>query len=213
MRLDLWSLIEDLPGWRTQRVPSRFLFVAIFAFLVAAATGVQRMLDSVRERRLLHAALRGAVALTAILVFVDLRSQSEPWQEESSEGQQVPLDHRPPIMLIPAAPGSRARFSRVHPESVHCRGSLARDRAPGPGRGALDPEAQLAHRGGNHGARRRKSGGARRPGRARGALPLHAALLRARRGAERADAARGDAPRIRPAFRAGRSRLPHGGAS
>jgi hypothetical protein len=115
MRLDPWSLIEDLPGWRTQRVPSRFLFVAIFAFLVAAAMGVQRMLDSVRERRLLYAVLRGAVALTAILVFVDLRSQSEPWQEASSEGQQVRLDHRPPILLIPAAPGSRARFSEFTP--------------------------------------------------------------------------------------------------
>lgn len=115
MGLDPWTLIDDLPGWRTQRVPSRFLLVAIFAFLVAAAIGVQRMLDSVRERRLVHAALRGAVALIAILVFVDLRSQSEPWQEDSSESQQVPLDHRPPIMLIPAAPASTARFSRFTP--------------------------------------------------------------------------------------------------
>jgi hypothetical protein len=115
LRLDPWGLIDDLPGWRTQRVPSRFLLVAIFAFLVAAAMGMQRMLDSLRERRLLRTALRGALALTAILVFVDLRSQSEPWQEESSESQQMRLEHRPPIMLIPAAPGATARFSEFSP--------------------------------------------------------------------------------------------------
>jgi hypothetical protein len=121
--LDPWSLIDDLPGWKTQRVPSRFLLVAIFVFLVAAAVGVQRMLDSVRERRLLHATLRGAVALTAILVLVDLRIQSSSWQGldldratgERSESQQVELDHRPPILLVPAAPGSRAWFSQFTP--------------------------------------------------------------------------------------------------
>ncbi len=115
LSLDPWSLIDDFPGWKTQRVPSRFLLVAIFSFLVAAAFGVQRMLDSLRERRFLHAALRGAVALTAILVLVDLRIQSQPWQEEQSESQQVSLDHRPPILLVPAAPGSRAWFSQFTP--------------------------------------------------------------------------------------------------
>jgi hypothetical protein len=115
MSLSAWTLIDDLPIWRTQRVPSRFLLVAVFAFLVAAASGIQRLLDQVRERRVLSAALRGAVALTAILVFVDLRSQSEAWQQDSSQGQPVSLDYRPPILLVPAAPGSRVRFSRFTP--------------------------------------------------------------------------------------------------
>jgi hypothetical protein len=48
-------------------------------------------------------------------VFFDLRSQSEPWQEASSESQQMRLEHRPPIMLIPAAPGATARFSEFSP--------------------------------------------------------------------------------------------------
>jgi len=115
MRWDPWSLIDDLPGWRTQRMPSRFLLVAIFAFLVVAAAGGQRLLDSLRKRRLLHTALRAGVALAAILVFVDLRSQSGPWQEEPSDSQRVRLGERPPIMLIPTAPGATAWFSRFAP--------------------------------------------------------------------------------------------------
>ncbi len=112
---DPWSLINDFPGWKTQRAPSRFLLVAIFVFLVAAAVGVQRMLDCVRQRRLLHAALRGAVALGAILVIVDLWIESKPWQEEGSESQQASLDLRPRILLVPAALGSGARFSHFTP--------------------------------------------------------------------------------------------------
>ena len=113
--LDPWSLIEGLPGWNTQRVPSRFLVMAIFVLLVAAAAGVQRMLDSVRERRLLHAALRGAVALGAVLVLVDLRIQSIPWQGQGSGSQPVSLDRRPPLLLAPAAEGSSVRFSEFTP--------------------------------------------------------------------------------------------------
>jgi hypothetical protein len=55
------------------------------------------------------------VALTAILVFVDLRSQSDPWQKPSSQSQPVALDHRPPILLFPAAPGAKARFGEFTP--------------------------------------------------------------------------------------------------
>ena len=113
--LDPWSLIEGLPGWNTQRVPSRFFVMAIFVLLVAAAIGVQRMLDSVRQRRLLHAALRGAVALAVVLVLVDLRIQSHPWQEQGSGRQPVALDRRPPILLTPAEQGSSARFSQFTP--------------------------------------------------------------------------------------------------
>jgi hypothetical protein len=113
--LDAWSLIDDLPGWKTQRAPSRFLLVATFVLLVAAAVGVQRMLDGVRKRRLLHAALRWAVAVAALLVLVDLRIESNPWQEEGSESQQASLDHRPRILLVPTGRGSSARFSQYTP--------------------------------------------------------------------------------------------------
>jgi len=113
--LDAWSLIDDLPGWKTQRAPSRFLLVATFVFLVAAAVGVQRMLDGVRKRRLLHAALRGVVAVAALLVLVDLRIESNAWQEEGSGSRQASLDHRPRILLVPTGRGSSARFSQYTP--------------------------------------------------------------------------------------------------
>jgi hypothetical protein len=103
-------VIDDLPGWRTQRVPS---------FLVAAAIGF------------------------------DLRSQSKPWQEQSSESQQVELEHRPPILLIPAAPGATAGFSEFAPNRFTVAVRSPVTALPGPGRRALDPEGQPAHRGGN----------------------------------------------------------------
>src|SRR3990172_2573198 len=39
----VWSLLQDLPVWRTQRSPSRFLFLALFCFAVAAGPGLGRL--------------------------------------------------------------------------------------------------------------------------------------------------------------------------
>jgi hypothetical protein len=101
--LDPWALLRELPVWRTQRAPSRFLEVALFAFCVVAALGLGRLFEQAarRSRRL---ALAGGLAL-ALLVAVDLHVESRAWQR-AAQGAPIPeRDHRPQ----PLAFGSPAR--------------------------------------------------------------------------------------------------------
>ncbi|MGE4605603.1 MAG: hypothetical protein AAEJ52_02555, partial [Myxococcota bacterium] len=59
----LWQWLEGLPVWRTQRGPSRFLFLTLFCFLTVAAIGVQRMKDTWAGGRRWVAPLLIAVSL------------------------------------------------------------------------------------------------------------------------------------------------------
>ena len=73
-----FSLLVDLPVWRTQRSPSRFLVLTVFAFTVCGAIGWQRLWET-RIARWPHA-LPAIASVAALLVAVDAWVESRPWQ-------------------------------------------------------------------------------------------------------------------------------------
>jgi hypothetical protein len=90
---DVWPWLEDLPIWRTQRGPSRFLFLSLFGVTVVAATGLQRLWD--RDfARWPRAATGVALALSA-LAAADLYAASLPWQRAGIGAPLSEQDHRP----------------------------------------------------------------------------------------------------------------------
>ncbi len=91
--IDLWSRLESLPVWRTQRAPSRFLFPALFAFQVVAALGLERLYRAA-GRRWPRAALAAALAL-ALGIGADLFLESLPWQRAATGAGPASRDHRP----------------------------------------------------------------------------------------------------------------------
>jgi hypothetical protein len=103
--LDPWALLGNLPVWRTQRAPSRFLELAIFAFSLLAALGLGRLFERAqqRSRRL---ALAAACAL-ALLVAVDLFVESLVWQR-AAVGPPIPeREHRPQPLSYVLQGGAR----------------------------------------------------------------------------------------------------------
>jgi hypothetical protein len=99
--LDLWSRLEGLPVWRTQRAPSRFLFPALFAFQVAAALGLERLYRGARRRWPGLALV--AVALLGLGSAADLFAQSLPWQRAAVGPGLQSRDHRPRPLRSTAA--------------------------------------------------------------------------------------------------------------
>jgi hypothetical protein len=96
--IDLWPRLLDLPLWRTQRSPSRFLFLALFALVVVGGVGLQRLwaLSVTRDPR---RALVLAVTLTALSTG-HLFQASLPWQRAPLGEPLASKDHRPhPLRL------------------------------------------------------------------------------------------------------------------
>jgi hypothetical protein len=96
--LDVWPRLVDLPLWRTQRSPSRFLFLALFALVVVGGVGLQRLwaLAGLRAPRL---ALALAAAM-AVLIAGQLFSESLAWQRAPLGERLASQDHRPrPLRL------------------------------------------------------------------------------------------------------------------
>jgi hypothetical protein len=90
---DVWPWLGDLPIWRTQRGPSRFLFLSLFGVIVVASMGLQRLWD--RDfARLPRAATGVALALSA-LAAADLYAASLPWQRAGIGAALSEQDHRP----------------------------------------------------------------------------------------------------------------------
>jgi hypothetical protein len=109
-----WGLLQDLPVWRSQRCPSRFLVLALFAFLVAAGPPLQALLARAQQR------LRGRAAVlawgVALLVAADLFAESLAWQAAAVGPAIASRDHRPvPVSLDgPAARVSLTGFAPNH---------------------------------------------------------------------------------------------------
>lgn len=88
-----WSLIKDLPVWSSQRCPSRFLIVALTAFLIAAGIGLQTLWASAQ----LHwprVRLLPLARITLMVILANLYLAARPW-EEGNVGAPFPEhDHR-----------------------------------------------------------------------------------------------------------------------
>ncbi|MBW2267993.1 MAG: hypothetical protein JRH16_05420 [Deltaproteobacteria bacterium] len=111
-----WPLIEDLPVWRSQRCPSRFLVLALFAFWFAAASGLERL------RRLGAARWpRGAAALCwalALLVVGDLWVEARSWQVAATGLGVAARTHRPVPEVLETPSGAAARLAEFAPNRL-----------------------------------------------------------------------------------------------
>jgi hypothetical protein len=111
-----WWLLQDLPVWRTQRSPGRFLFLALFCFAVAAGPGLGRLFDTARARFGGAAAVAGA--LVAGLVAGDLFAASLPWQRAAVGEPIASRDHRPRPLVVRVPGAAEARLAGFAPNRL-----------------------------------------------------------------------------------------------
>jgi hypothetical protein len=114
--LDPWLLLREVPIWRTQRAPSRFLEVALFAFSVVAALGLARLFERAarRSRRL---ALCVTLGVT-LLVGIDLHVESRAWQRAALGPPIAERDHRPQPIAFGSPAGTRVELSEFYPNRL-----------------------------------------------------------------------------------------------
>ena len=112
---DVWGLLKELPAWKSQRAPSRFMVVALFAFLVVASLGLQRLVDRARSRPTAHRLLRGLMLVLALLVGLDLHWQSRVWQNVGPGVFPPHRDHVPVVRMLRAREGDTARVTQFTP--------------------------------------------------------------------------------------------------
>ena len=110
-----WRLLQDLPVWRTQRCPSRFLLLALFAFLVAAGPELEAL--RVRAQRRLRGRAAGLVWGVAVLAAADLFAESLAWQAAAVGPAIASRDHRP-VPLALDGPAVRAALSGFAPNRL-----------------------------------------------------------------------------------------------
>jgi hypothetical protein len=111
-----WRLLQDLPVWRTQRSPGRFLFLALFCLAVAAGPGLGRCFDAARAR--FGSAAPVAGALVAGLVAGDLFAASLPWQRAAVGEPIASRDHRPRPLVVRLPGGAEARLADFAPNRL-----------------------------------------------------------------------------------------------
>jgi len=113
---DLWGRIADLPVWRTQRSPSRFLFVATFGVIVAGGVGLQRV--AARSGPSTRRALAWICCGVALLGYLDLRRESQPWQEASIGNEVESRTHHPRRTRLPADAGATVTLREFAPNAM-----------------------------------------------------------------------------------------------
>ncbi len=111
-----WRLLQDLPIWRTQRSPGRFLFLALFCFAVAAGPGLGRLFDAARAR--FGSAVGVAGALVVGLVVGDLFAASLPWQRAAVGEPIASRDHRPRPLVVRLPGAAEARLAAFAPNRL-----------------------------------------------------------------------------------------------
>lgn len=122
-----WALLRDLPVWRTQRSPSRFLFLALFCLCIAAGPGLGRLWRDLRGRFGGAATLAGCLVLG--VVASDLFTQSLAWQQAAVGEAIASRDHRPRPLVVRLPGGGEARLARFAPNEL-----VYEVRAPEPAR-------------------------------------------------------------------------------
>lgn len=110
-----WPWLEDLPVWRTQRSPSRLLFLALFAFSVVGAVGLQRAWES---RAHWPRAVPLLAAAMASLVCVDLLAEGRSWQRAALGEPLRSKDHRPRPLRLGEPGGATAELVEFAPNRL-----------------------------------------------------------------------------------------------
>jgi hypothetical protein len=113
---DFWARLTDLPIWRTQRSPSRFLFVASFGLLVAGGVGLQRIHRWAHPRspRIVGVLAFGLAALT----LLDLRAESQRWQSAAVGREPASLTHHPRRTELRGGPVAVATLHEFAPNRI-----------------------------------------------------------------------------------------------
>jgi hypothetical protein len=131
-----WELVENLPVWRTQRAPSRFIIVALTGLLLMAGLGAQALLERVRRVR-----LRRAIPWAASLVLLaELHAFSLPWQAAAHAGDVPARDH---LFGTPPRQGVPVTLERFSPNRLVYRVESVETPAP---RWIVLPFEDPAHR-------------------------------------------------------------------
>ena len=114
--LDPWALIRELPVWRTQRAPSRFLELALFAFGMGAALGLGRLFELAARR---SPWLTIAVTLALLLLLgIDLQIESRAWQRAAVGPAIAARDHRPQPIAFGTPAGTRVELVEFSPNRL-----------------------------------------------------------------------------------------------
>lgn len=114
--LGVWPLLQDLPVWRSQRCPSRFLLLAIFAATVAGGLGLERL--RARGASRWPRAVAAAAWLAVALVGLDLWRDSLPWQRAGVGAPIASVDHRP-APVVRERSGLRVALVSFTPNRMH----------------------------------------------------------------------------------------------
>jgi hypothetical protein len=111
-----WRLLQELPVLRTQRSPSRFLFLALFCLAVAAGPGLARLDAAARARWPRAAPAAGALLVAAVVG--DLFAASLAWQRSAVGAPIASLDHRPRPLVVRVADAAQARLADFAPNRL-----------------------------------------------------------------------------------------------
>lgn len=121
---ELWSWLEGLPVWRTQRGPSRFLVLTLFCFTTVAAIGVQRLKETwARGRGWVPVVLVGL----ALCIGADLWWQSLAWQHAAIGPALHGGDHRPKPLHLTGTHGATAELIGFEPNRLVYHATASRE--------------------------------------------------------------------------------------
>jgi hypothetical protein len=115
--LNLWDAVREWPILRSQRAPSRWLGLAIVAFVLYAGVGLQRLWESTALARHRRLAMAAAAALVA-LILVDLHLESRRWQRVALADAPLSREHRPPRRYATPAGGAPVELLEFTPNRL-----------------------------------------------------------------------------------------------
>ncbi len=115
--LNLWEFVQDWPILRSHRAPSRWLGLALFAFILCAGVGLQRLWVSAALTRHRRLATGAAIALVAIIA-ADLQVESRGWQRIAVADTPFWREHRPPVTYTTRVGGARVELLKFTPNRL-----------------------------------------------------------------------------------------------
>jgi hypothetical protein len=115
--LNLWDAVREWPILRSQRAPSRWLALALVAFVLCAGVGLQRLWVSAALARHRRLAMAAAIALLA-MVGADLHLEGRRWQRIALADAPLSREHRPPLRYATPASGARVELVEFTPNRL-----------------------------------------------------------------------------------------------